>query len=171
MFIPRQSSVYGYSKVLGAFTLDIPLRRCNFCEFVFKTLPVRSKYRAETTNFYRPNFCHLKWQCDRSILNAKTKNEFVFLTSLLKTKNEFVLCFSYFTSENEKRKRNSFFVRKFENEKRKNGIYTDHLAHDMAFRCCSPTVPTVEQLPHTHTYTHFPIMKGNCWWISLAIDK
>ena len=81
-----------------------------------------------------------KWHCDRSILNAKTKNEFVFRFSYFTFENEFVFRFSYFTFENEKRKRNSFFVRKFENEKGirypffvrkfenekgKNGIYTD----------------------------------------------
>ena len=68
------------------------------------------------------------WQCNRSILNAKTNSFFVFLTSLMKTKNEFVFRFSYFTFEktkNQKGIRFSFFICKFENEKRKNGIYTD----------------------------------------------
>ena len=90
---------------------------------------------------------HPKWQCDRSILNAKTKNEFVFrfsyftfenekrktnsffvfLTSLLKTKNEKGIRFSFanLNTKNEKGIRYPFFVRKFENEKGKNGIYTD----------------------------------------------
>ena len=40
-----------------------------------------------------------------------------------KTKNELVFRFSYFIFENEKRKTNS------KNEKRKNGIYTDRIAH------------------------------------------
>ena len=64
---------------------------------------MRPKYPAETTNFYR----HPKWQCDRSILNAKTNSFFV---------RKF---------ENEKGIRYPFFVRKFEKEKGKNGIYTD----------------------------------------------
>ena len=34
--------------------LDIPLRRCNFCEIILKMLPVRPKYPAETINIYRP---------------------------------------------------------------------------------------------------------------------
>ena len=55
-----------------------------------------------------------KWHCDRSILNAKTKKEFVFRFS-----------FANLKTKNEKGIRYPFFVRKFENEKGKNGIYTD----------------------------------------------
>ena len=47
-----------------------------------------------------------KWHCYRSILNAKTKNEFVFR-------------FSYFIFENEKRKRNSLSVFRSQIWKRK----------------------------------------------------
>ena len=53
---------------------------------------------------------HPKWQCDNTILNAKTKKELVFR-------------FSYFTFESEKRKRNSFFVRKLENQKLKRNSF------------------------------------------------
>ena len=84
---------------------------------------MRPKYPAETTNFTG----HPKWQCDRSNLNAKTKNEFVFLNSLLKTINEKGIRYPFFVRkfENEKLIRYPFFVRKFENETGKNGIYTD----------------------------------------------
>ena len=88
---------------------------------------MRPKYTAETTNFSG----HPKGQCDRSILNAKTKNEkrirfsyFTFENEKRKTNSFFVRKF-----ENEKRIRYPFFVRKFENEKRKNGIYTDQGKH------------------------------------------
>ena len=62
--------------------LDIILRRCHFCKFVFKMSAVRPKYPAETTNFYRlPEVAEA---------NAKTKNELVFRTSLLKTNSLFL---------------------------------------------------------------------------------
>ena len=85
--------------------LDIPLHRCNFCEFVFKTLPVRSKYPAETTNFYRPPEVAVRPK------HPKCKKR--------KTKNEFVFRFSYFTFENEKRKGNSLSVFRSQIWKRK----------------------------------------------------
>ena len=68
-----------------------------------------------------------KWHRDRSILNAKTKNEFVFRFSYFTFENEFVFRFSFanLKTKNEKEIRYLFFVRKFENEKGKNGIYTD----------------------------------------------
>ena len=47
---------------------------------------------------------HPKWQCGRSILNVKTKNEFVFLTLLLKTKKEFGVCFSFANLKTKKEK-------------------------------------------------------------------
>ena len=127
--------------------LDIPLRRHNFCEFVFKTLQVRPKYPAETTKFYRlsevtewPKF-------------PKTNLCFVFLTSLLKTKKEFVFRFSFanlktkiekgipfsfasLKTKNEKGIRYPFFVRKFENEKGKNGIYTGHSRSKTQTKLC-----------------------------------
>ena len=92
-----------------------------------------------------------KWHCDRSILNAKTKNEFVFLTSLLKTKNEFVFLTSLLKTKNEKGIRFSFanlktknekgirypfFIRKFENKKGKNGIYTDPPRSSSSYQQC-----------------------------------
>ena len=93
---------------------------------------MRPKYPAETTNFSG----HPKWQCDRSILNAKTKNEFVFRFSYFTFENEkpktnsfFVFLTLLLKTKNEKGIRFSFFVRKFENEKRKNGIYTDPGGH------------------------------------------
>ena len=60
---------------------------------------------------------HPNWQCGRSFLNAKTKNEFVFRFSYFTFENEKGIRFFFVRKfENEKRKRNSFFVRKFENE-------------------------------------------------------
>ena len=72
-------------------SLYIPFFRFSFLVFAFRMLR---------------SHCQFGWpvKIGRSILNAKTKNEFVFL-------------FSYFTCENEKRKKEFVFVRKFENEK------------------------------------------------------
>ena len=112
--------------------LDIPLHRCNFCEFVFKTLPVRSKYPAETTNFYRPPEVAVRPK------HPKCKNEkrisfsfFVFLISLMKTKNEFV--FLHFWKRKTKREfvfRFSFANLKTKNEKT---VYTRTWLHSNQF--------------------------------------
>ena len=57
------------------------------------------------------------------------KNEFLFLTSLLKTNNEKGIrsSFAILKTKKEFLFLFSFFVRKFENEKGKDGISTDHL--------------------------------------------
>ena len=80
--------------------LDIPLCRCNFCELIFKMLPLRPNNPAETTNFY--------WPPEMAVWPKHPK-----------CKNEKRIRFFYFTFEKEKRKRISgvFFVRKFENDK------------------------------------------------------
>ena len=86
---------------------------------------MRPKYPGETTSFTG----HPNWQCDRSILNAKTKNkkEFVFHFSYFTFENEKGIRFSFanLKTKNEKGIRYPFFVRKFEKEKGKNGIYMD----------------------------------------------
>ena len=102
--------------------LDIPHRRCNFCEFVFKTPPVRPQHPAETTNFYQPPEV-AAWP---KLPKCKNEKRIRFLFFLLhfwkrKTKTEFVFCFSFpnLKTKNEKGISFSFFVRPFENEKRK----------------------------------------------------
>jgi len=90
--------------------LDIPLRRWHFCKFVFKTLPVRPKYPAETTNFYWPPEVAVRPK------HPKCKNEFVFRFSYFTFENEFVFLISLLKTKNEKGIRFSFTNLKTKNE-------------------------------------------------------